>query len=166
MDTVFLKPVWLYLPDGSKERIIAQTGDDQGIGFDSIHGGAERKHYFRYDEYSVTQTKRGDYVVSPVDDGCEKIYYPNGVYEYVSKVVQHDGFWEAHVRNCANERRVACWSRIRFSLEHKRDGWYWQQTGPYEAYSDYEVKFAGGSRQGGSRPAHRFRVRHFTRSPQ
>lgn len=83
--------------------------------------------------------------MSPVDDECEKIYYPNGVYEYVSKVVQHDGFWEAHVRNCANKRRIACWSRRRFSLEHKRDGWYWQQTGPREAYSDYEVKFAGKS---------------------
>lgn len=144
MDTVFLKPVWLYLPDGNKERIIAQTGDDKGIGFDSIYGGVERRHYFKYNNYSITQTKRGDYVVSPVDDGCEKIYYQDGTYEYVSKVVQHEGFWEVHVRNCANKRRVACWSRRRFSLEHKRDGWYWQPTGPYEAYSDYEVKFAGG----------------------
>lgn len=143
MDTVFLKTVWLYLPDGSKERIIAQTGDDTGIGFESIRGGAERRHYFKYNEYSITQTERGDYVVSPVDDWCEKIYYPNGVYEYVSKVVPHDGFWEAHVRNSANKRRVACWSRRRISLEHKRDGWYWQTIGPYEAYSDYEVKFAG-----------------------
>lgn len=138
-----MRPVWLYLPDGSKERIIAQTGDDTGIGFDSIHGGVERRHYFKYSNYSITQTEGGDYVVSPIDDECEKIYYPNGVYEYVSKVVAHDGFWEAHVRNSANKRRVACWSRRRFSLEHKRDGWYWQQSGPYEAYNDYEVKFAG-----------------------
>lgn len=92
MDVVFLKSVWLYLPDGSKERIIAQTGDSMGIGFDSIHDGVERRHYFKYGEYSITQTERGDYVVSPVDDECEKIYYPNGMYEYVSKVVQHDGF--------------------------------------------------------------------------
>nr|DAE80132.1 MAG TPA: nucelotide kinase [Caudoviricetes sp.] len=141
MDTVFLKPVRLYLPDGSKERIIAQTGDDKGIGFDSIQAGVEREHYFKYNDYSIIQTKRGDYMVSPVDDGCEKIYYPNGVYEYVSKVVQHEGFWEAHVRNLANKRRVACWSRNRFSLEHKSDGWYWQPTGPYWAYNDYEVKF-------------------------
>lgn len=81
--------------------------------------------------------------MSPVDDGYEKIYYPDGVYEYVSKVVQHDGFWEAHVRNSANKRRVACWSRRRCSLEHKHDGWYWQSIGPYDAYCDYEVKFAG-----------------------
>lgn len=98
MDTVFLKTIWLYLPDGSKERIIAQTGDDKGISFDSIQAGVERRRYFRYNEYSITQTERGDYVVSPVGDGCEKIYYPNGVYEYVSKVVPHDGFWEVHVR--------------------------------------------------------------------
>lgn len=70
MDTVFLRTVWLYLPDGSKERIIAQTGDDKGVGFDSIQAGVERRHYFKYDDYSITQTKRGDYVVSPVDDGC------------------------------------------------------------------------------------------------
>lgn len=140
---MFLKPVWLYLPDGSKERIIAQTGDDRGIGFDSIQAGVERKHYFKYNEYSITQTEKGDYVVSPVDDECEKIYYPNGVYEYVSKVVQHDGFWEAHVHNFANKRRIACWSRRRISLEHKHDGWYWRQIGPHLAYVDYEVKFAG-----------------------
>lgn len=143
MDTVFLRTVWLYLPDGSKERIIAQTGDDTGIGFDSVQAGVERRHYFKHKDYSITQTERGDYVVSPVDDGCEKIYYPYGEYEYVSKVVQHDGFWEAHVRNCANKRRVACWSRRRFHLEHKSDGWYWQQIGPHYAYNDYEVKFAG-----------------------
>lgn len=78
MDVVFLKPVWLYLPDGSKERIIAQTGDDKGIGFDSVHAGVETSRYFRYNKYSITQTEKGDYVVSPVDDECEKIYYPNG----------------------------------------------------------------------------------------
>lgn len=81
-------------------------------------------------------------MVSPVGDGCEKIYYPDGTYEYVLKVVPHDGFWEAHVRNSANKRRVACWSRRRFSLEHRRDGWHWQQSGPYWVYNDYEVKFA------------------------
>lgn len=141
MDVVFLRQVWLYLPGGSKERIIAQTGDDKGISFDSIHDGVERRHYFKYNEYSITQTGEGDYVVSPVDDECEKIFYPDGMYEYVSKVVSHCGFWEVHVRNSANKRRVACWSRRRFSLEHKHDGWHWQQTGPYEAYSDYETKF-------------------------
>lgn len=68
MDVVFLKPVWLYLPDGSKERVIAETGDIAGISFDSVQGGVERRHYFRYNDYSITQTERGDYVVSPVDD--------------------------------------------------------------------------------------------------
>lgn len=70
MDTVFLRQVWLCLPDGSKERIIAQTGGDKGISFDSIHGGVERRRYFRYNEYSITQTKGGDYVVSPVNGDC------------------------------------------------------------------------------------------------
>ena len=144
MDTVFLKTVWLYLPDGSKERIIAQTGYDKGIGFDSVQAGVERRHYFKYSDYSITRTERGDYVVSPVDNGCEKIYYPNGVYEYVSKVVPHDGFWEVHVRrNSFCEWRVSCWSRRRISLEHRRDGWHWYQIGPHRAYVDYEVKFAG-----------------------
>lgn len=139
---VFLKPVWLYLPDGSKERIIAETGDDKGIGFDSIHGGVERRHYFEYDKYLITQTERGDYVVSPVDDGCEKIYYPNGVYEYVSKVMPHDGFWEAHVRrNSDNEWRIACWSRSRVSLEHKCDGWHWRRAGTYQTDPGYELRF-------------------------
>lgn len=125
---MFLKPVWLYLPDGSKERIIAQTGGDKGISFDSIHSGVERKHYFKYSDYSITQTKKGDYVVSPVDDGYEKIYYPNGVYEYVSKVVQHNGFWEVHVRRyLSSEWRVECWSRRYASLEQKHDGWYWRR---------------------------------------
>lgn len=142
MDVVFLKPVWLYLPDGSKERIIARTGDNTGIGFDSVHAGVEQRHYFRYNDYSITQTEKGDYVVSPVDDGCEKIYYPNGVYEYVSKVVPHDGFWEVHVRRSSdNEWRVACWSRHRVSLEHKRDGWHWRRVGSYQTDPGYELKF-------------------------
>lgn len=143
MDTVFLRPVWLYLPDGSEERIIAQTGDDKGIGFDSIHGGVERRHYFKYNDYSITQTKRGDYVVSPVDDGCEKIYYPNGVYEYVSKVVQHDGFWEVHVRRYPDsEWRIECWSRRCVFLEHKRDGWYRRRIVGYQIDPGCELKFA------------------------
>lgn len=145
MDVVFLKPVWLYLLDGSKERIIAQTGDDKGIGFDSIQASVEQKHYFRYDEYSIIQTKRGDYVVSPVDDGCEKIYYPNGAYEYVSKVVAHDGFWEVHVRrNSFSEWRVVCWSRRYVSLEHKHDGWHWWRIGKYKADPGCELKFTDG----------------------
>lgn len=144
MNTVFLKPVWLYLPDGSSERIIAQTGDDKGIGFDSIQAGVERRHYFKYNDYSITQTERGDYVVSPVDDGCEKIYYPNGVYEYVSKVVQHDGFWEVHVRrNSFSEWRVDCWSRRYVSLERKHDGWHWWRIGRYKTDPGCELKFAG-----------------------
>lgn len=68
---LFLRPVWLYLPDGSKERIIAQTGDNTGIGFDSIRAGVEVRRYFRYNNHSITQTEKGDYVVSPVDDECE-----------------------------------------------------------------------------------------------
>lgn len=95
-----------------------------------------------YDEYSITQTERGDYVVSPVDDGYEKIYYPNGVYEYVSKVVSHDGFWEVHVRrNSDNEWRIVCWSRHRVSLEYKRDGWHWRRVGTYQTDPGYELKF-------------------------
>ena len=142
MDTVFLKPIWLYLPDGSKERIIAQTGGDKGIGFDSIHGGVERRHYFKHNEYSITQTERGDYVVSPADDGCEKIYYPNGVYEYVSKVVSHDGVWEVHVRrNSFCKWRVDCWSRRYVSLKRKRDGWYWKRIGRYKSDPGCELKF-------------------------
>lgn len=144
MDVVFLKPVWLYLPDGSRERIISQTGDDKGIGFDSLQAGVERRHYFKYDEYSITQTKKGDYVVSP-DDEYEKIYYPNGVYEYVSKVVQHEGFWEVHVRrNSSSEWRVECWSRRLVSLEHKRDGWYRRRIVGYQIDPDCELKFTDG----------------------
>lgn len=145
MDTVFLKTVWLYLPDGSKERIVAQTGGDKGIGFDSIHGGVERRHYFRYDEYSITQTERGDYIVSPVDDGCEKIYYPSGVYEYVSKVVQHDGFWEVHARrNSFSKWRIDCWSRRHTSLERKHNGWYLRRIGGRQTDPDRDVKFTDG----------------------
>lgn len=145
MDTVFLKTVWLYLPDGSKEKIIAQTGGDKGIGFDSIHGGVERRHYFKYDEYSITQTERGDYVVSPVDDGCEKIYYPNGVYEYVSKVVAHDGFWEVHVRrNSFSKWRVECWSRRYVALGQKYGGWRLLRIGGYESDPGCDVKFTDG----------------------
>lgn len=145
MDTVFLKPVWLYLPDGSKERIIAQTGDSKGIGFDSIQAGVERRHYFKYNDYSITQTERGDYVVSPVDDGCEKIYYPNGVYEYVSKVVRHDGFWEVHVRrNSFCKWRVECWSRSYISLERKYGGWRWVRIGRHKSDPGCDVKFTDG----------------------
>lgn len=145
MDVVFLRPVWLYLPDGSKERIIAQAGDNTGISFDSIRAGVERRHYFKYNEYSITQTEEGDYVVSPVDDRCEKIYYPNGVYEYVSKVVPHEGFWEVHVRRyLSSEWRVECWSRRCVSLEHKRDGWYRRRIVGYQIDPGYELKFTDG----------------------
>ncbi len=145
MDTGFLKTVWLYLPDGSKERIIAQTGDNKGISFDSVQAGVERRHYFKYNDYSITQTERGDYVVSPADDEYEKIYYPNGTYEYVSKVIPHDGFREVHVRrNSSSEWRVDCWSRRYISLEHKRDGWYWRRIGRYRTDPSYELKFTDG----------------------
>lgn len=145
MDVVFLRPVWLYLPDGSKERVIAQTGDNNGIDFDSVHAGVEHRRYFKYNEYSITQTERGDYVVSPVDDECEKIYYPNGVYEYVSKVVAHDGFWEVHVRRyLSSEWRIECWSRRCVSLEHKRDGWYRRRIVGYQIDPGYELKFTDG----------------------
>lgn len=81
-------------------------------------------------------------MVSPVDNGCEKIYYPNGVYEYVSKVVQHDGFWEVHVRRyLSSEWRVECWSRRCVSLEHKRDGWYRRRIVGYQIDPGYELKF-------------------------
>ena len=142
VDVVFLKPVWLYLPDGSKERIIAQTGDSEWIGFDSIHAGVETRRYFKYNNYSITQTEGGDYVVSPVDDGYEKIYYPNGVYEYVSKVVAHDGFWEVHVRrNSFSKWRVDCWGRRYVSLEQKHDGWHWRRIGRYKTDPGCELKF-------------------------
>lgn len=144
-DVLFLRPIWLYLPDGSKERIVAQTGDNNGISFDSVHASEERRHYFKYDEYSITQTERGDYVVSPVDDGCEKIYYPNGVYEYVSKVVSHGGFWEVHIRHhLSSEWRVECWSRRCVSLKHKCDGWYRRRIVDYQIDPGYELKFADG----------------------
>lgn len=145
MDAVFLRPVWLYLPDGSKERIIAETGDNTGISFDSIHAGIETRHYFKYDEYSITQTERGDYVVSPVDGEYEKIYYPNGIYEYVSRVVPHDGFWEVHVRRyLSSEWRIECWSRRCVSLEHKRDGWYRRRIVGYQIDPGCELKFTDG----------------------
>lgn len=146
MNVVFLKTVWLYLPDGSKERIISQTGDNKGIGFDSLQAGVERRHYFKYNDYSITKTGRGDYVVSPVDDEYEKIYYPNGIYEYVSKVVPHDGFWEVHARRySSSEWRVECWSRRCVSLEHKRDGWYQRRIVGYQIDPGYDVKFTDGS---------------------
>lgn len=146
MDVVFLRQVWLYLPDGSKERIIAQTGDNDGIGFDSVHAGVEQRRYFRYHDYSITKTEEGDYLVSPVDGECEKIYYPNGVYEYVSKVVPHDGFWEVHVRRyLSSEWRVECWSRRCVYLEHKRDGWYRRRIVGYQIDPGYELKFTDGS---------------------
>lgn len=83
--------------------------------------------------------------MSPVDDGCEKIYYPNGVYEYVSKVVQHDGFWEVRVRrNSFCKWRVECWSRRYASLERKRDGWHWLRIGRYKSDPGCDVKFTDG----------------------
>lgn len=143
-EVVFLRQVWLYLPDGSRERIIAQTGDSDRIGFDSVHGGVEHRRYFGYNDYSITQTEKGDYVVSPNNE-CEKIYYPNGVYEYVSKVVPHDGFWEVHVRRYrSSEWRVECWSRRCVSLEHKRDGWYRRRIVDYQIDPGYELKFTNG----------------------
>lgn len=146
MDVVFLRSVWLYLPDGSRERIIAQTGDNERIGFDSVHAGVEVRRYFKYDKYSITRTENGDYVVSPVDGEYEKIYYPNGVYEYVSKVVPHDGFWEVHVRrNSFSEWRVDCWSRRYVSLEQKHDGWHWRRIGRYKTDPGCELKFADSS---------------------
>lgn len=145
VDVVFLRQVWLYLPDGSKERIIAQTGDSERIGFDSVHAGVETRRYFKYNDYSITQTERGDYVVSPVGGEYEKIYYPNGVYEYVSKVVQHDGFWEVHVRrNSFCEWRIDCWSRRYVSLERKYDGWHWWRIGRYKSDPGCESKFTDG----------------------
>lgn len=139
---MLLRPVWLYLPDGSKERIIAENGDNTGIGFDSVHAGVETRRYFRYNDYSITKTEKGDYVVSPVDDECEKIYYPNGVYEYVSKIVAHDGFWEVHVRrNSFCEWRIDCWSRRYVFLEQKHDGWHWRRIGRYKTDPGCELKF-------------------------
>lgn len=80
--------------------------------------------------------------MSPVDDECEKIYYPNGVYEYVSKVMQHDGFWEVHVRRYpSSEWRIECWSRRCVFLEHKRDGWYRRRIVDYQIDPGCELKF-------------------------
>lgn len=85
-------------------------------------------------------------MVSPVDDRCEKIYYPNGTYEYVSKVVEHDGFWEMHVRrNSFCKWRVGCWSRRGVSLKRKHDGWHWQRIGRYRTDPGCELKFADSS---------------------
>ena len=144
VDTVFLRQVWLYLPDGSKERLTAETGDNERIGFDSVHAGVEHRRYFKYTDYSITRTERGDYVVSPKNE-CEKIYYPNGVYEYVSKVVAHDGFWEVHVRRYLSSKwRIECWSRRCVSLEHKRDGWYRRRIVGYQIDPGCELKFTDG----------------------
>lgn len=78
------------------------------------------------------------------DNEYEKIYYPNGVYEHVSKVVPHDGFWEVHVRrNSFCEWRVDCWSRRYVSLEQKNDGWHWRRIGRYKSDPGCELKFAG-----------------------
>lgn len=83
--------------------------------------------------------------MSPVDDGCEKIYYPNGLYEYVSKVVPHDGFWEVHVRRYpSSEWRIECWSRRCVYLEHKRDGWYRRRIVGYQIDPGCELKFTDG----------------------
>lgn len=80
--------------------------------------------------------------MSPVNGEYEKIYYPNGVYEYVSKVVAHDGFWEVHVRrNSFSEWRVDCWSRRYVSLEQKHDGWHWWRIGRYKTDPGCELKF-------------------------
>ena len=84
-------------------------------------------------------------MVSSVDDKCEKIYYPNGVYEYISKVVSHDGFWEVHVRRYpSSEWRIECWSRRCVSLEHKRDGWYRRRIVGHQIDPGYELKFTDG----------------------
>lgn len=83
--------------------------------------------------------------MSPVDDGCEKIYYPNGVYEYVSKVVAHEGFWEVHVRRYLGSKwRVECWGRRYVFLERKHDGWHWRCIGSYKSDPDCESKFVNG----------------------
>lgn len=85
-------------------------------------------------------------MVSPVDDECEKIYYPNGVYEYVSKVVPHDGFWEVHVRrHTSSEWRIECWSRCCISFEHKRDGWYRRRIVGSQVDPGYDAKFTDGT---------------------
>lgn len=82
--------------------------------------------------------------MSPKDE-CEKIYYPNGIYEYVSKVVPHDGFWEVHVRRyLSSEWRIECWSRRCVSLEHKRDGWYRRRIVGFQIDPGYELKFTDG----------------------
>lgn len=82
--------------------------------------------------------------MSPVDDGYKKIYYPNGVREYVSKIVPHDGFWEVHVRrNSFCEWRVDCWSRRYVSLERKPYGWRWWRIGEHKTDPGCELKFAG-----------------------
>ena len=80
--------------------------------------------------------------MSPVNDEYEKIYYPNGVYEYVSKVVQHEGFWEVHVRrNSFCKWRVECWSRRYVFLDQEHDGWHWWRIGRHESDPGCELKF-------------------------
>ena len=82
--------------------------------------------------------------MSPNDE-YEKIYYPNGIYEYVSKVMQHDGFWEVHVRrNSFSEWRVDCWSRRYVFLEQKHDGWCWRRIGRYKTDPGCKLKFTDG----------------------
>lgn len=80
--------------------------------------------------------------MSPVGGEYEKIYYPNGMYEYVSKIVPHDGFWEVHVRRyLSSEWRIECWSRRCVNLEHKRDGWYRRRIIGDHIDLGYELKF-------------------------
>ena len=76
------------------------------------------------------------------DNEYEKIYYPNGTYEYVSKVVPHEGFWEVHVRRYLSSKwRIECWSRRCVSLEHKHDVWYRRRIVGYQIDPGYELKF-------------------------
>lgn len=72
-----MRQVWLYLPDGSKERVIACTGDNERIGFDSVHAGVETRRYFRYSDYSITKTEKGDYVVSPNNEYENEVSHPS-----------------------------------------------------------------------------------------
>ena len=77
------------------------------------------------------------------DNGYEKIYYPNGTYEYVSKIVPHDGFWEVHVRrNSFSKWRVECWSRRYAYLDQEHGGWRWWRIGAHKSDPGCELKFA------------------------
>lgn len=105
MDTVFLKPVWLYLPDGSKERIIAQTGDSKKNGGGSENSEHENEvvhpsHYAVLDPEPITFIRDRDYLTGSALKYIFRAGYKKGADEsidmgkaawYLSELVNEQG---------------------------------------------------------------------------